>query len=79
MELKATEISLAVTRFRTTRANGEYLSRMFYNDLKKTHGLFSIPDRILHHSKNMKPVENKRTHKAKKSIVHVPLVNWFPL
>lgn len=76
MELKKTEISTAAaTKFyRNSKANGEYLSRIYYNDLKKTHGFFSIPDRILHHSKNMKQIENKRVQKAKKSILsHIPI------
>lgn len=49
-----------------TRANGEYLSRMYYNELTRTNGMFSIPDRILRHSKSIKP-KNSRTPKSKKS------------
>lgn len=52
-----------------TRANGEYQSRMYYNDLTRTKGLFTIPDRILRHSKNVKP-KCSRVTKSKKRNFH---------
>lgn len=60
---------------RHPKANGDYLSRQFYNELNRwTHvqrNPFQIPDRVLKHTKQIKPRAKKATAQSEYIIIHL--------